>query len=260
MFSQYHRDVQSVSERAEAVLTCGNEHGLRITPCMARVILCAVFYYALQHATLLLESHNYRLAEEGKSMDRCNELCTKETTGQCTLCAALAERDRFIGWWLKGGVLREGAHAMQPGRARAIEAHKAVVWRAIVAIWHQGQYTVLDEVMAPTLVYHSSYPWEDGSREVHGLDGVKRVVAAWRSAFPDLHFTFEDLLVDGDKVVARWTCHGTHQGVFRGTAPTGKRVTFTGITISRLARGKIVEQWTEEDGVSLYQQLGILHP
>jgi len=225
---------------------------------MGSVIPCTTFYYALQHATLLPEPHNHRLAEEGMSMDRCNELCTKETTGQCALCAALAERDRFIGWWMKGGVLREGVRAMQPSRSRVVEAHKAVVWRAIVALWHQGQFAALDEVMAPTLVYHTSHTGEDGGREVHGLDGVRRVVATWRSAFPDLHFTLEDLLVDGDKVVARWTCRGTHQGVFRGSAPTGKRVTFTGMTISRLAQGKIVEQWTEEDGVSLYQQLGIL--
>lgn len=68
----------------------------------------------------------------------------------------------------------------------------------------------------------------------------------------------EDLLVEGDKVVARWTCRGTHQGVFRGMAPTGKRVTFTGMTLYRMAQGKIVEQWTEEDGVSLCQQLGFL--
>ena len=86
----------------------------------------------------------------------------------------------------------------------------------------------------------------------------RRTVTAWRSAFPDLRFTLEDLLVEGDKVVARWTCRGTHHGVFRGMAPTGKRVTFTGMTLSRMAQGKIVEQWTVEDGVSLYQQLGIL--
>jgi len=71
-------------------------------------------------------------------MDRCNELCTKETTGQCALCDALAERDRFIWWWVKGGFLREGWHAMQPSISRAAEAHKAVVWRYIAAIWHQG--------------------------------------------------------------------------------------------------------------------------
>jgi predicted ester cyclase len=161
---------------------------------------------------------------------------------------------------MKGGVLREGVRAMQPGRARAIEANKAAVWRAIVTLWHQGQFTALDEVMAPTLVYHTSHTGGNGRREVHGLDGVRRVVSVWRSAFPDLHFTLEDLLADGDTVVARWTCRGTHQGEFRGHASTGKHVTFTGITISRLAQGKIVEQWTEEDGVSLYQQLGLLNP
>jgi len=189
-------------------------------------------------------------------MDRCNELCTKETTGQCALCDALAERDRFIWWWVKGGFLREGWHAMQPSVSRAAEAHKAVVWRYIAAIWHQGQLEILEEVIAPTFVYHTNHTVGDGGHEVHGPDGVSRVVAAWRSAFPDLRFTLEDLLVEGDQVVARWTCRGTHQGVFRGMAPTGKRVTFTGMTLYRMAQGKIVEQWTEEDGVSLCQQLG----
>jgi steroid delta-isomerase-like uncharacterized protein len=191
-------------------------------------------------------------------MDRCNELCTKEATGQCALCDALAERGRFIRWWMKGGILREGVRAMRPSVSRVAEAHKAVVWRYIAAIWHQGQFESLGEVIAPTFVYHTNHTVGDGGNEVHGLDGVSRVVAAWRSAFPDLRFTLEDLLVEGDKVVARWTCRGTHQGVFRGMAPTGKFVTFTGMTLYRMAHGKIVEQWTEEDGVSLYQQLGLL--
>jgi len=191
-------------------------------------------------------------------MDRCNELCTKETTGYCALCAALAERERFIAWWMKGGVLRAGMRAVQPSHARAIEAHKAVLWRTIAALWHQGQWAVLDEVMAPTVVSHTSHTGEEGGRAVHGLDGIREVVAAWRRAFPDLHVTLDDCLVDGDTVIARWTCRGTHQGVFRGLAPTGQRVTFTGMTIARLAQGKIVEQWIEEDGVHLYQQLGLL--
>jgi steroid delta-isomerase-like uncharacterized protein len=191
-------------------------------------------------------------------MDRCNELCTKEVTGQCALCEALAERDRFIRLWMKGGFLREGLRAMQLGFSRVSEAHKAVVWRYIAAIWHQGQFEVLEEMIAPTFVYHTSHTAGDDAPEVHGPDGVKRAVAAWRSAFPDLHFTLEDLLVEGDKVMARWTCRGTHHGVFRGIAPTGKCVTFMGMSIYRIAQGQIVEQWTAEDGISLYQQLGIL--
>jgi predicted ester cyclase len=73
--------------------------------------------------------------------------------------------------------------------------------------------------------------------------------------FPTVHFSNNDLLVDGDKVVARWTCTGTHRGPFVGLAPTGKRVTFIGINIFRLRDGKIVERWAIEDVLSLMQQL-----
>ena len=191
-------------------------------------------------------------------MDRCNELCTKEATGQCALCEALAERERFIRWWLKAGFLREGWRAMQPGSSRRAEAHKALVWRYIAAVWHQRQPELLGELLAPTFVQHPGHTAGDGGDAVPGPDGVRRVVAVWRSAFPDLQFTLEDLVVEGDRVVARWTCRGTHRGVFRGLAPTGKRVTFTGMTLYRLAQGKIAEQWSVEDGVSLYQQLGLL--
>jgi steroid delta-isomerase-like uncharacterized protein len=159
---------------------------------------------------------------------------------------------------MKGGFLRQGMRAMQRSFSRAPEEQRAVIWRFIAAIWHQGQFEAIDEVIAPAYVHHTSHTAGDGAHEVHGPDGVRGVVSAWRSAFPDLHFTLEDLVVEGDKVVTRWTCCGTHLGVFRGIAPTGKRVTFTGMTLYRIAQGKIVEQWTVEDGVSLYQQLGIL--
>jgi len=193
-------------------------------------------------------------------MERCNELCTQEATGQCALCDALAERDRFIWLWMKGGFLREGMRAMQSSVSRVSEQRKAVVRRFIAAIWHQGHPEALEEVIAPTYVHHPSHTVGDGGHEVHGPDGVRHMVTAWRSAFPDLHCTLEDLLVDGDTVVARWRCRGTHAGMFRGMAPTGQRVMFTGISIYRIAQGKIVEQWTVEDGVSLYQQLGLLSP
>jgi predicted ester cyclase len=66
------------------------------------------------------------------------------------------------------------------------------------------------------------------------------------------------MLVDGDKVIVRWTCRGTHRGVFRGVAPTGKQVTFGGMNIYRIVAGKIVERWAYEDGLGLLQQLGAL--
>jgi len=76
-------------------------------------------------------------------------------------------------------------------------------------------------------------------------------------AFPDLRVTLEDVIPAGDKVVVRWTDRGTHQGEFLGVAPTGRRVTTTGITIFRFAGGKVVEQWTNWDTLSLMSQLGV---
>jgi len=95
---------------------------------------------------------------------------------------------------------------------------------------------------------------------VHGPKGARQSIAAFRAAFPDVHFAVEDMLVAEDKVIVRWTCRGTHRGAFLGLPPTGKVVTFTGINIYRIANGQIVERWAEEDAISLYQQLGLLSP
>ena len=78
------------------------------------------------------------------------------------------------------------------------------------------------------------------------------------TAFPDLHFTVEDLIAEGDKVVARLTVRGTQQGAFMGIPPTGKHVTVTGIDINRLAGGKSVEHWLNMDTLGLLQQLGVI--
>jgi steroid delta-isomerase-like uncharacterized protein len=78
------------------------------------------------------------------------------------------------------------------------------------------------------------------------------------SAFPDLDRTIEDLVAEGDKVVARWTAKGTHTGDFQGIAPSGRVATSSGITIFRIADGRIVEEWSESDMLGLLQQLGAI--
>ena len=70
--------------------------------------------------------------------------------------------------------------------------------------------------------------------------------------------TIEDLFAEGDKVVLRFTFHGTHQGEFMGVAPTGKQVTMPGIDIFRIADGKIVELWGQEDVLGMMQQIGAI--
>jgi predicted ester cyclase len=73
-----------------------------------------------------------------------------------------------------------------------------------------------------------------------------------------LHFTVEDIIAEGDKVVARLTARGTQQGEFMGIPPTGKRATVTAIDINRMVGGKSVEHWLEMDTLGLLQQLGVV--
>jgi steroid delta-isomerase-like uncharacterized protein len=72
-----------------------------------------------------------------------------------------------------------------------------------------------------------------------------------------VHFTVEDLIAEGDKVVGRWTFRGTHRGDFMGIPPTGKKVSIMGIAIYRIARGKIAEAWVAWDAMGLMHQLGV---
>jgi len=76
------------------------------------------------------------------------------------------------------------------------------------------------------------------------------------SAFPDGHWTLNEQIAEGDKVVSRWTLTGTHMGTFLGIAPTGRYVISRGVSIHRLAAGKIVEEWMEWDTLGIMQQLG----
>ena len=88
------------------------------------------------------------------------------------------------------------------------------------------------------------------------VEAAARAMLAIYTAFPDSHYTIEDLVAEGDRVVVRWTSRGTHRGPFRGVAPTGRRVGVTGISIYRMAGGKIVDEWAVADTLGLLEQLG----
>ncbi len=93
-----------------------------------------------------------------------------------------------------------------------------------------------------------------------GPQGYQEGVRAFRSAFPDLHVTIDDMVVAEDKVAVRFHARGTHRGEFQGIAPTGKPVETTGIDIIHIANGQITEAWTEIDSLSFYRQLGVVQP
>ena len=89
-----------------------------------------------------------------------------------------------------------------------------------------------------------------------GIEGVRRFFAALRDAFPDIDVRIDELVSEGDRVAVATTISGTHQGELMGIAPTGRRVSVTGIDIVRIAGGKIVEHRGLTDTVGLVRQLG----
>ena len=108
--------------------------------------------------------------------------------------------------------------------------------------------------------YAADYVLHDPSQPepVRGVEGVRAFVSAIASAFPDVHCTIDDMLANGDKVVQRLTARGTQQGEFQGIPPTGKSIEIWLMVISRIANGKIVEEWQLVDSLSMLQQLGVV--
>jgi predicted ester cyclase len=141
----------------------------------------------------------------------------------------------------------------QAGTTRSAEGNKALVRRQFVELW-AGNLAVADEIFAANHVDHDpNYP-------VHDPESWKRLVSTQRAAFPDLHFTVEDMIAAGDKVVTRWTWRGTLQDTHRGGQAAAKEMTMTGITIDRIADGKIVESWANADNLDLVRELGPASP
>ena len=131
------------------------------------------------------------------------------------------------------------------------EDNKAHVRRGFEAV-NQKNLAVFDELLTPDVVFHSA------STTMQGLEAYKQLLSVYVTAFPDLQFTIEDMIAEGDTVVVRYTTRGTHQGNFRGIPHTGKQVSGTGMFMDRLVNGKAVEQWINGDDLGLLQQLGVI--
>ncbi|OGO18404.1 MAG: hypothetical protein A2Z15_02170 [Chloroflexi bacterium RBG_16_50_11] len=132
--------------------------------------------------------------------------------------------------------------------------NKVAVRQIIEEAFNKGNLTVVDGVMAAEYVYHSS------SGDAKGPDGFKQMINMFRTAFPDINSTIEDIVAEGDKVATRATLRGTHQGNFMGIAPTGKKINVAASGLIRFAGSKEVEAWGNMDMLSMYQQLGVVPP
>ena len=123
----------------------------------------------------------------------------------------------------------------------------------IVRRFFEEGLIAFDELLDPAFFLHDAPPGLPP-----GIEGCKVIDVTFRTAFPDYKHTIHDLIAEGDKVVARWTFHGTHEGDFQGLPPTGKKVTLPGVSVFRLVDGKIMDDWTVSDTYSLMQQLGAI--
>jgi steroid delta-isomerase-like uncharacterized protein len=134
------------------------------------------------------------------------------------------------------------------------EQNRNVVRRMVDELWNKGNLLVADEIFAPTYLHHDDSTPDLGK----GPEGEKKRVNLYRTAFHDLRLSIEDLLAEGETVVARWSCRGVHKGELNGIAPTGKQFAITGVTIVRFSNGKIVEGFVNWDALGLMRQLGVV--
>src|SRR5712691_402664 len=140
----------------------------------------------------------------------------------------------------------KGEHTMS-------EKNKAIVRRLIEEVWNKGNLSLADELFTPNYEHHDASSPDFG----RGPESEKKRATLYRTAFPDLRVTIEDIIAEGETVMSRWSCRGTHKGDLSGVAPTGRPFTISGMTVARVANGKLAEGHVNWDALGLMQQLGV---
>jgi steroid delta-isomerase-like uncharacterized protein len=131
------------------------------------------------------------------------------------------------------------------------ERNKALVCRFVEEVQNRHNLAALDELFSPDLIDHSGLANP-------GLEGTRAFFTMMFLAFPDMRFTIQQQMAEGDRVMTHKRFHGTHLGPFMGIPATGKEVAFDNIDIMAVRDGKIVEHWAVADMLSLMQQLGVV--
>jgi steroid delta-isomerase-like uncharacterized protein len=155
----------------------------------------------------------------------------------------------------RAGEIRGHLQAAPGGPAITPGDNKALIRRWLEEAWNAGNLDVYNELIHPEAARHDhrqhlGYGAHPSERQ--------RMVATIRAAIPDIHIAIEDQLAEGDKVATRWTLTGTHQAPLLGVPATGKQGAVTGIDISQIANGQLVEDWSEWDRLGFLRQLGLI--
>ena len=133
------------------------------------------------------------------------------------------------------------------------EQNKSIVRRWVEEGWNKRNFALIDELFTPNFYQH-----ETGPETVTSREALKPFVAGYVAAFPDLHFTIEDLVAEGDKVTWRFMATGTNKGSLMGAPASGKAIRLTGIIIFRLEDSRMAEAWLNLDVLGLLQQVGLI--
>ena len=131
--------------------------------------------------------------------------------------------------------------------------NKAQFRRTYEELLNEGNLAVAEELVAPDFVNHEAPPGRN-----RGPESMRGLATMLRTAFPDLHFTIEELVAEGDTVAGRLTMSGTHQGPLMGMPPTGRSVQQDHMHFVRFRDGKAIEHWGVRDDLGMMQQLGVI--
>ena len=131
------------------------------------------------------------------------------------------------------------------------EENKTLLRRYIEEVWDKKNPDALEEFLAPHFKRHRSPTSAALTR-----DGQKQLLTQFRTAFPDIQITIEEIIAEDDRIAFRSTMRGTHQAEFFGFPPSGKKITVSQLDVIHIHEGKFVAQWGGPDMLSLLQQLG----
>jgi steroid delta-isomerase-like uncharacterized protein len=148
---------------------------------------------------------------------------------------------------------RERLASLNEENAMSTQENKAIIRRWVDAWNTKNVIAAIDDFITADFVRHDpSVP------ELRGRAAEHELMTMFLSALPDLHFTIEDLIAEGDRVVTRYTARATQQGALLGIPPTNRQFVLSIVEIYRLVDGKIAEQWVVQDSLGLFQQLGVI--
>jgi steroid delta-isomerase-like uncharacterized protein len=144
--------------------------------------------------------------------------------------------------------------AIRRSTAMSTELNRSIIRRWIEEGWNGRNLDLIDQLYSPDVIQHDP----NSPLAVRSSGEMRMYIGGFQSAFPDLHFTTDDLLAEGDKVLWRFTSRGTHHGALMGIPPTGKALTVVGMALFRIAEGRIAEVWVNIDALGMLQSLGVI--